>query len=76
MIQRALLEGMNAAIIGPTVLEQWVECAPTIRRHVFDTPRRRKRHSALAAYCESVQQVAQQLISAYGSRPPRARYAA
>lgn len=61
MIQRALLEGMNAAIIGPVFLERWVESAPTIRRHVFDTPRRRKRHSALAAFCENAQHAAQQL---------------
>jgi hypothetical protein len=48
MIQRALADGVTAAVLGPTVLEHWLEGAPTLHRHFFDTPRRRSRHADIA----------------------------
>jgi hypothetical protein len=51
MIQRALGDCMTGAIIGPVTLEDWLNGAPAIRRHLFDTPRRRLRQTnALACY--------------------------
>jgi len=49
MVQRALVDGMVSAILGHVALEQWLASASTIRRHVFDTPRRRLRQADVAA---------------------------
>ena len=50
MIQRALADCMAGAIIGPVTLQCWLDGAPAIRRHLFDTPRRRLRQThALAS---------------------------
>jgi hypothetical protein len=49
MIQRALIDEINSAIVGTSGVEQWLLKAPDIRRHVFDTPRRRIKHSHIAS---------------------------
>lgn len=39
---------MTAAVLGNVSIEQWIENAPHLHRHFFDTPRRRHKQSAAA----------------------------
>ena len=45
-IQRALLDGLSFATIGPISLEQWLSHALLLRRHFFNAPRRRSMQQA------------------------------
>jgi len=40
-IQRALLDGLRYATVGPISVRDWIDNAKTLRRHFFNTPRRR-----------------------------------
>ncbi|MFO8072547.1 MAG: hypothetical protein R6V85_11795 [Polyangia bacterium] len=45
-IQRALLDGIRYATVGPASVRDWLDHTGSLHRHFFDAPRRREMQQA------------------------------